>query len=405
MRVWLINHFAIPPSESGGTRHYSLARALSTHGIAASVIASASNYQTGQARPIPEGATAHRETINGVEFLWLRAASHGKGASSRLLAMLDFAWKILRNVPGRSLAAPEVIVGSSPHLFAAAAACALAARLRVPFVLEVRDLWPASLVEIAGYPRFHPIILLMLLLERYVYRRAARIITLLPDAAPYFTARGARAENIVVIPNGVDVDLLDAPLPPAPANPHFTVLYAGAHGIPNQLETLIEAAEILARSPDAPTVDITLVGAGISKAGLQAMAAARGLSNVRFLPPVAKHAMPALLASADACYLQFKDSPLYQWGVSPNKLFDYLLAAKPVLYAANVRTNPVVAANAGIALTPGDAPALAEAIRALAAMPAGERAAMGARGRAYVLAHHHFATLGKTLAACLRSLV
>lgn len=218
MRVWLINHFAIPPSESGGTRHYSLARALSTHGIAASVIASASNYQTGQARPMPEGATAHRETINGVEFLWLRAAAHGKGASSRLLAMLDFAWKILRNVPGHSLAAPEVIVGSSPHLFAAAAACALAARLRVPFfVLEVRDLWPASLVEIAGYSRFHPIILLLLLLERYVYRRAARIITLLPDAAPYFTARGARAENIVVIPNGVDVDLLDAPLPPAPA--------------------------------------------------------------------------------------------------------------------------------------------------------------------------------------------
>jgi len=278
--------------------------------------------------------------------------------------------------------------------------------MNIPFVLEVRDLWPDSLIELGGYSRFHPLIMVMKVLERYVYRHATRIVTLLPDAAPYFIARGAKAAHIIVIPNGVDVELLEAsPLPTtARTSDVFTVIYTGSIGIPNQMETLIEAAEILQKRTGIPPIQFVLVGEGIRKNALMAMAQSRMLTNMVFLPPVPKKQVAGLLAGADACYLQFKNSALYQWGVSPNKLFDYLLAAKPILYAANVTTNPVKAADAGIALPPGDAQALAEAVITLAALPESARAAMGARGRAYVLEHHNFTTLGKKLADCLKEL-
>lgn len=405
-RIWIINHAAVPPTESGGTRHYTLAHELMKHGFAPTVIAGASNYQTGKPRALPEGARAHLQVLGDVPFLWLRTAVHGKSSLKRLGSMLHFAWLILTNQPRRQLDAPDIIFGSSPDLFAAAAACFLARHLKVPFVLEVRDLWPESLMELRGYAPWHPLIVVMRGLERYVYRHADLIVTVLSDAAPYFAARGAKASNVLVIPNGVDQALLEKDITATPrSNDMFTVLYAGAHGLPNQLETLIEAADILQHRAHAPAVNIILIGEGTHKVALQEMAAARGLKHVMFLPSVPKQEIAERLAGADACYLQFKDSPLYQWGVSPNKLYDYLLAAKPVLYAANVPHNPVQIANAGVSLKPGDAAALADAIIALAALPTAERSAMGARGRAYVLEHHNFTTLGVRLAAALKPLL
>jgi glycosyltransferase involved in cell wall biosynthesis len=210
---------------------------------------------------------------------------------------------------------------------------------------------------------------------------------------------------VVHIPNGVDIDLLgDTPAPNRPSDAPFTVLYSGSIGIPNHMETYIEAACLLHARTDIPPIEFVLLGEGVRKNALMKMARDRKLTNLRFLPAVPKKEVPQIIANADLCYLQFKDSPLYQWGVSPNKLFDYLLAAKPILYAANVKTNPVQHAHAGMVLRPGDAQALADAVVQFARMNATERDAMGARGRTYVLTHHTFNTLGKTLADCLKGL-
>ncbi|MFM9889421.1 MAG: glycosyltransferase family 4 protein [Rickettsiales bacterium] len=400
-RVWIINHFAVPPGESGGTRHFSLARELQKHGFTPTIIAAASHYQTGKPRPLPEGAKAQLQTIQDVPFLWLRARIFGKSALQRLIAMLSFAWDILTNAPRRHLDAPDIIIASSPDLFTATAGCFLARHLKIPFVLEVRDLWPDSLIELTNHSPLNPIILLMRLLERYVYARADRIVTLLSDATPYFVSRGARAEQVVVIPNGVDAQLLAPPQAfEREADAPFTIVYAGAHGVPNQLDTLLNAAIALKNEP----VRFVFIGDGICKPTLVARADAAQLSNVLFIAPVAKNDIAAKLAKADAFHLEFKDAALYRFGVSPNKLYDYLLAARPVLYGANVPTNPVVLADAGYALPPGDSAALVAAIQKLMALPEAERAAMGERGRDYVLAHHDFTVLGKTLADMLKSL-
>ncbi len=401
-RVWIINHFAVPPGESGGTRHFSLARELQKHGFAPTIIAAAAHYQTGKPRPLPEGANAQLQEIEGVRFLWLRARVLGKAnAIMRVLAMFSFAWDILTNQPQRYIERPDVIIGSSPDLFTAAAACFLARHFKVPFVLEVRDLWPDSLIELTGHSPLNPLILLMRALERYVYKHAARIVTLLSDAAPYFAARGAEAAHVVAIPNGVDIHLLTPPPAAAPeADAPFTVVYAGAHGIPNQLFTLLDAALLMKDEP----VRFVFIGDGVMKPALEEKAQRHALTNVLFVPPVAKQEIAGKLAKADCFHLEFKDSPLYRYGVSPNKLYDYLLAAKPVLYGANVPTNPVLLANAGYALPPGDSAAIADAIRKLMALSPAERAAMGTRGREYVLANHDFTILGKRLADTLNGL-
>lgn len=401
-KLWIINHFAVPPGESGGTRHYSLASELKHYGFEPTIIAAAAHYQTGKPRPLPEGAKAQLQEIKGVNFLWLRARVVGKGnAIQRVLAMFSFAWDIITNQPQRYVEKPDIIIGSSPDLFTAAAACFLAKHMKVPFVLEVRDLWPDSLLELTGHSPLNPLILLMRLLERYVYRNAARIITLLSDAAPYFASRGAKVENVVALPNGVDTQLLSAPADAMPeADAPFTVIYAGAHGIPNQLFTLLDTAILMKDEP----VRFVFIGDGVMKGALEEKANRHTLTNVLFVPPVAKQEIAAKLAKADAFHLEFKDSPLYRYGVSPNKLYDYLLAARPVLYGANVPTNPVTLADAGIALPPGDVHALAEAIRRLMALSPAERAAMGQRGREYVLANHDFKILGQRLANTLKQL-
>lgn len=399
MYIWIVSHYAIPPHESGFTRHFELARALGRLGVRATIITGSSNYQSGALRMAANGPACEQHDFEGVSYLWLNAPTTNKKPLTRLRAMLRFAGYILRGTPARVLPRPDAIIGSSPDLFSAAAACAYARRARIPFLLEIRDLWPDSLIELTGYRESHPLVRVLRWLEGYAYRRANHIITLLEHAAVHFIARGAKAENITCLPNGVTA----AEPAPAPAahSAQFTVLYAGAHGIANYLDTLLEAAVLLANEP----VRLRLVGDGVCKPALVAQAKARGLHNVVFEAPVPKTAMPALLAEADACYLQFRDLPLYRLGVSPNKLYDYMLAAKPVLYAANVGSNPVDKSDAGIVLPVGDARALADAIRRLSALPPAERAAMGAHGRAYVLEHHSFDRLAIRLAALLRGLV
>ena len=398
--VWIIHQFAISPSDSGGTRHYSLAKELRRHGFSPTVIASATSYYTGKSRQLPEGCEAFAEEIEGVQFLWLRAATKDKKFSSRVAAMLQFVWQLLSGVPRKNLPAPTLILGSSPTIFSAAAACMLAKRYRVPFILEVRDLWPDSLIEITGYGRYHPLIVFMRLLEGWLYRNSSHIVTLLDASAPYFSAWGVPAENITVISNGVDTELLSNADMPAAPNDDFTILYLGAMGMPNALEDVIAAAALLDKRPDAARIKFHLVGDGVRRPALEEMA--RGLSNVRFSPAVPKKAVAETLAKADAFVLHMLDLSIYRWGVSPNKLYDYLLAARPVIFASGTKNNIVSASGGGLSIPAQDPQAIAQAALDLAAMTPQQRQQMGRNGRDYVLAHFSFQNLGERLSQVLQ---
>jgi glycosyltransferase involved in cell wall biosynthesis len=288
----------------------------------------------------------------------------------------------------------DLVWGTSPSIFQAVTAWLLARLKRVPFLLEVRDLWPAFAIAV-GVLRNPLLIGASRWLERFLYRRADRVMVNSPGFIEHVTRRGARWVELV--PNGADPEMFD---PQAEGRAYraahgldgkFLVLYAGAHGLSNDLGVVLDAARLLA---DQPAIQFALVGDGKEKARLQAQAA--GLGNVAFLPPVPKARMCEVLAAADACLAILKPLEMYKT-TYPNKVFDYMAAGRPVVLAIDGVIRAVVEkTGAGLFAAPGSAEQIACAVRALAADPQRARA-MGLAGRRAVERHFSRRALAEKL--------
>ncbi|MDQ3698831.1 MAG: glycosyltransferase family 4 protein [Gemmatimonadota bacterium] len=395
-RLLWVNHFAVAPDMGGGTRHVELGRELVRRGWEVTI--AASDFHLHRRRYLRRAGTSERapvrETVDGVTFEWLWAAPYDGNDARRVWNWLSFG-RSLRSLDleGRH---PDVVIGSTPHLFAARAALHLARRLQAPFVLEVRDLWPESLH--VGGRRKGPGYFALWALARYLYRAANRIIVLAPGVGDYLAAAGVPRERIIVVPNGVD--LADFPATRRNGRRTLRLVYAGAHGPANGLDAVLDAADELRADG---RISFLLVGDGPARDALRADAARRGLTNVTFAGPVAKSAMPALLAGCDAGLMVLKDVPLFSFGVSPNKLFDYWGAALPVV--CNVPgelAGWVGAASGGVQASDSSGAALAAVIRRLADLSPDERRGLGERGRKWVARKHDRAVLAARLDDALR---
>lgn len=394
MKIWLINHYALTPDMAGGTRHYDIARQLVARGHRVTVIAAGFHYATLQEmKHYPDGSDMLHETIDGIDFLWIKTRPYRGNSLGRVLNMFDFTRKLRRL---RRADAPDLIVGSSVHLFAVYAAYRLARFFGTPWVMEVRDLWPRTLIDM-GMARYHPFVLLLRLLEPFLYRRADHIITLLPRAGEHITTFGIDAAKITWISNGVDLARFATPNTTMRLDAgSFNLLYLGTLGTANNLEALIDAA---AQLDDLPDLRITLIGSGPQKGALQARAAAR--PNVTFAEPVPKSEVAGVLDEADLLYVGLRNLPLYRFGMSMNKVFDYMAAAKPIIFASDVPDNPVANAHCGIITPPEDPTSIAEAIRALYRERTPERRALGDRGREYVRTHFAMPVIADTFESVL----
>lgn len=400
LTLWLVNQYALRIDQPGITRHATLAKHMYADGVRTVVFASPTHYWNVEAIDSEEADPA------APTFRYLKTSQVETNGARRVVSMVGFAvrtfWSGVR-APADPRDRPDVVEGSSPHPFAALAAWALAKRYRTPFVLEVRDLWPKSLVSLMGVSQRHPLIVVLSRLEKFLYRRADLIITLLPGSEAHIRAVAGRPVDVLWIPNGADLTRVPPPTP-APDRDRFVVMYAGAHGIPNALDTMLEAAEIL-HNEGEDSIDFVLIGDGKEKAALTEWARAHGLGNVEFRPPVSKHELFETLPSADLLMMTWRKSDLYQDGISPNKIFDYFAAARPVVIAVDTPLNPVEAAGAGVTTPPEDPAAVAAAVRAVRDLTPSERTAMGLRGRDYVEKHHDLRKSAHTIAARLRTLV
>jgi glycosyltransferase involved in cell wall biosynthesis len=297
----------------------------------------------------------------------------------------------------------DLVWGTSPPIFQGATAWALARLKGVPFLFEVRDLWPAFAVAV-GVLRHQLLIRASEWLERFLYRHSDQVVVNSPGFIAHVQERGA--SRVALVPNGSDTAMFD-PLADGRTfrqahglGNQFIALYAGAHGLSNDLGVVLEAA---ARLADQPEIAIVLLGAGKEKPALVARAQAMGLANIHFLEPLPKTEMPEALAAADACIAILKPIQMYRT-VYPNKVFDYMAAGRPVVLAIDgVIRDVVEQAGAGIAVPPGDAPALAEAIRSLAADPQKGRQ-MGMAGRRCVEESFDRALLAAKMAEIMESL-
>jgi glycosyltransferase involved in cell wall biosynthesis len=404
-RVLYVSQYFVSADQPGGVRHWHHARALAQAGHEVSVVTS---YVQHKERTVPEryrGRRIVRETEDGLD-VWRTYSTPGYGRDlrSRVASYGTFAWWSL--VAGARAPRPDVVVASSPSLPSAAAAAALARARGARFLLEVRDLWPDSAIAM-GLVRDRRTIALARRLEAYCYRRADRIVALTEGIRDGIVAQGVSPARITLITNGVDLESLPPPVVsrpgagPAADDGRFVAMYVGAHGTYSSLETVLDAADHLR---DAEDVRLVLVGGGDRKPALVEEAGRRRLDNVAFVDPVPKREVPGWLARADACLLPYQDNALFA-GALPNKAFDYLGAARPIVAAApeGELTRMVERASCGVAVPPEDGAALAGAIRALAADRAGARR-MGESGRRYALEHYDRAALAARFVATVESI-
>ena len=405
MHILIIHQAFASLNEPGGTRHHEFARLLSAHGHQVTVIASPVSYITGRGLA-PTGHSPHAqstwgETEGGVRVMRASVYSaHHKSFIHRVFAFISFMassfWL------GLGVKNVDVVWGTSPPIFQGVTAWALAQLQGAKFLFEVRDLWPQFAVAVGVLT--NPILIRMSeWLERFLYLHADRVMVNSPGYMEHVEDRGGK--RVELIPNGSDSSMFD------PADNgiefrqshrlenKFVALYAGAHGMSNDLDVVLEAARML-RDTD---VHIVLVGDGKEKANLQAQADEMGLTNVTFAESVPKAEIAGPLAAADACIAILK--PLDEYKTTyPNKVFDYMAAGRPVVLAIDGVIREVVeAAGCGIFAEPGNPSVLAEAIRAMAA-DQGKARQMGLDGRTYLEENFNRAAIGEKLLKLLEEL-
>lgn len=409
MNIWIFNQYAHGPDLPGGTRHYDLGRELVQHGHSATIFATSFHHHLHRETRLKPGEWWKIEDVNGVKFVWVRTPPYQRNDWRRVRNMVVFmlrAWRLGRKLPklAPEIKKPDVVIGSSPHLLTPLAAYMVARYHRVPFVMEVRDLWPQTIIDMGELSASHPITKALQALEKFLYRRAERIITVLPRAHEYITACGIPRDKVVWIPNGVNLSRFSSTATSEVPHDDFRVMYLGAHGQANALDVLIYAAKIVQdRGYDG--IRFILVGDGPEKPRLMALAKELGLRNVEFREPVPKREVPKVLHVADATVFILHDLPLYKYGISVNKLFDYLAASRPLLLAGNPADNPIEEASCGLTVPPRDPQALADAVITLYRMPKEEREAMGRRGRKYVEKYHDIVRLAEQLEVTLEKVI
>lgn len=401
LHILLIHQAFVDLGEAGGTRHAEFARALAARGQRVTVIASSVSYLTGKERGAGKQPAAQAPGVQVLKAATYRGLH--RSFVHRLLSFLTFT--VSSFFIGLRVKNVDLVWGTTPPIFQSFTAWLLARLKGAPFLLEVRDLWPAFAAQV-GVLRNPALIAASQWLERFLYRHADQLVVNSPGFVEHVQAR--RGRRIAVVPNGAEAAMFD----PSASGAEFrerhglpaaacVVLYAGAHGLSNDLGVVLQAADLVKAEKK---IIILLVGDGKDKQALEAQAAQLTLDNVRFLPPIPKTQMPEALAAADAGLAILKPIKLYST-VYPNKVFDYMAAGRPVLLAIDgVMRKVVEEAGAGVFVPPGDAQALAQAMINLCGEPAKARA-MGRAGRAYLEAHFDRAQLAELMLGVMQATV
>ncbi len=422
MHILIIHQAFASLDEPGGTRHYEFARLLASRGHQVTVIASPVSYITGAPSPLypsPNPSTSLRASIGrgdgGDGITILRAAvyeAHHKSFVHRMIAF--FSFMLSSFFIGLKVKDVDLVWGTSPPIFQGVTAWLLARLKRAKFLFEVRDLWPLFAIAVGVLK--NPILIRMSeWLERFLYRRADRVMVNSPGFIAHVNSVALSGERspkskgwrVDLIPNGADPSMFEPSKRGADfrrayhLEDNFVALYAGAHGMSNDLNVLLDAAKLLA---DEKKIQIVLLGDGKEKPALQKRAEEMKLTNVTFVPSVPKSEMPNALAASDACIAILK--PLEEYKTTyPNKVFDYLAAGRAVVLAIDGVIREVVeAAGCGLFVEPGHPSAMADAIRKLANDPE-KRHAMGLSGRKYLEENFSRAAIGEKLVELLEEMV
>lgn len=404
MKILLINHYAGSPEMGMEFRPYYMAQEWIRQGHEVDIIAA--DYSHLRRKNPKVQRDWQIEEIDGIRYHWLRTGDYDGNGVRRALTMFRFVGKIWlkAKVIAREWK-PDVVITSSTYPLDTYAG----QRIRkyclknIKLIHEVHDMWPATLYEVGGMSKRHPFVVLMQFAENSAYQHSDRVVSLLPHAKSYMIAHGMDAEKYVCIPNGVVVSEWEnpAPLPEIHKNffeehkGQFIVGYFGGHALSNALDILLDVAKRINDSQ----ISFLLVGDGVEKKNLLKRKEEEKLDQVHFLPAVSKASIPELLKSIDCIYIGGANSPLYQFGLCPNKLFDSMMAGKPIIFAFTAPETAVEQYNCGLGINSGDTEGIVHSIKDIKELSLEQRSVLGANGKKAVLEHFTYKKLAKNFEA------
>lgn len=395
MNIWIINEYSGSQYHGMEFRHYYLGREFIKLGHKVTIISASYSHLFRNTPKVKKYFTL--EEIDGIKYLWIKVPKYKKSTDKkRVLKWIMFSLSLFF-LPFNKLSRPDVIILSPMATFPVFPSYILAKRFKAKFVFEVKDIWPLTLIEIGGYSSKHPVIKIMRWLELFALRRADVIVSVLPNYGEYLKDNGIN-RDFVYIPNGIDleelknVEDLDENIKKLIPKDKFIVGYVGTVGIANALDVLIKAANILR---DYKDIAFVVVGDGSEKENLIKMVEEMSLDNVIFIPSIPKRQVQSILDLFDVCYIGLKKERIFKYGVSPNKIFDYMYSGKPIIHAISTEKEIVNIANCGISVEAENPELIAEAIIKLKNMYVESRISMGLNGKEYVINNHSYGILAK----------
>jgi glycosyltransferase involved in cell wall biosynthesis len=409
VNILLIDHYAGSDLMGMEYRPFYLARewVANRH----SVLLLAADWSHLRGRQPSVSADLERTEEEGVRFRWLRTNRYRGNGAWRVMNMLAFVGK-LRLYADRIAREekPDVVICSSTYPLDIYPGAHIARKADARLIFEVHDLWPLTPILLGGYSPHHPYIRVLQRAEDYAYRNADIVVSILPHARGHMVGRGLDPEKFVHVPNGVPVARAftadDGELPGSVeklvhqerCRGRFLIGFAGGINVSTPFETLLEAARLLA----ATDVSFLIAGDGPRASLLRERAAHAGLGNFHILGHIPKSAVQKFLARADALAVPLYRSPLYRFGISLNKLFDYMLAGKPILQASDASNDLVAEAECGFTVEPENPAAFADAVLRLRALSEDERRRLGENGRRFVIENHDYAILARRFLEAVR---
>lgn len=402
MNIVYINHYAGSDRHGMEFRPYFMAKRWAAAGNNVTMVASSYSHLRTK-NPEMQGQKTREELLDGIRYFWIDGPEYHGNGMGRIKNMLSFLHGLSRYKD--EIAAqgkPDVVIASSTYPLDIYPAHKLAKKYGAMLIYEVHDLWPLSPIELGGMSPRHPYIMLMQAAENYCYKHSDYVVSLLPNAQGHMVEHGLKPEKFICVPNGIVKADWEQPMGNPPVyydklkqyhdEGCFLIGYTGAHGIANALDSFVEAGGKLRNRK----IKLLLVGPGPERERLKKKVTDLNFGEtVELLEPVKRGQVPELLYQMDALYVGLQRQPLFRFGVSPNKLMDYMMAAKPVIFAIDAPNDMVADANCGVSIEPEDSAAIADAAQKLASLSQEELKAMGERGKAYILAHNEYDVLSK----------
>lgn len=388
--IWIINHYALTPSQGGLSRHFFFAKELTARGYNVRIFTSSAIHNTDINMIGEEEKVTFKDVdFDGVHYTYIKCGSYKGNGLGRIKNMLGFSFSIRKIWKAYKHEAPDVIYTSTPDLLTPWRAVPFAKKHKLPCVVEVRDLWPMSIVEYGNISEKNPVIVALYMLEKHIYKKADALVFTMPGGGDYIKDKGwekkVSLEKVFNINNGIDVEAQErqakenAFSDPDLDDDSFKVIYCGSIRPANNVKLIVDAAKVV--EDKHSDIKFLIYGGGTYAEALKNEVKEKGISNIVFKGYVDKKYIPYIVSKASLNVLTYKNAKTWKYGGSQNKVFDYMNAGKPILTNIKMGRSVLAECGCGIEVDTDNAEKFANAIIETYDLPQETRLDMGARGK------------------------